>query len=77
MLTDETHLVPREEALMRARVLRDEYARAAAVYAYRIERARASGRLDAVAHWTDEYRRSAARCRALGEIIRGERSERQ
>ena len=73
MLTDEGSSSPSEETLTRARALRDEYARAAALYAYRIERARASARVGAVAHWTAEYRRSAARCRALGEIIRGDR----
>jgi hypothetical protein len=65
-----------EETLIRARALRDENARAAALYAYRIERARARARVGAVAHWTAEYRRSAARCRVLGEIIRGERDGR-
>jgi hypothetical protein len=62
-----------DQTLVRARELRERYARAAALYAYRIERARASARTDAVAHWTAEYRRSSARCRLLGEIVRGER----
>ena len=73
MLTNEATSSTSEETLSRARALRDEYARAAALYAYRIERSRASARVGAVAHWTAEYRRSAARCRVLGEIIRGER----
>jgi hypothetical protein len=54
-------------------VLRGEYARAAAVYAYRIERARTSTQVGAVARWAAGYRRSTANCRLLGEIIRGER----
>jgi hypothetical protein len=79
MLTDEITPVPHEETpvpheetLTRARALRDEYARAAALYAYRIERARARARVAEVAHWTAAYRRSTARCRVLGEIIRGQ-----
>ena len=73
MLTDEATSSPSDETLIRARALRDEYARTAALYAYRIESARASDRVGAVARWTAEYRRAAARCRVLGEIIRGER----
>jgi hypothetical protein len=46
---------------------------AAALYANRAEQARATCRQNAVAQWTAEYRRSAARCRLLGDIIRGER----
>ena len=52
-----------EKALVSARALREEHARAAALYAYRIERARRSGSVEAVARWTTEYRRSAASCR--------------
>ena len=73
MLTDEATSSPNKETLVRARTLRDQYARAAALYAYRIERCRPSARVGAVARWTAGYRRSAARCRVLGEIIRGER----
>jgi hypothetical protein len=73
MLTDEVTLCPSEEALPRARTLRDEYARAAALYAYRIERARGRARVGEMARWTAEYRRSTAACRVLGEIIRGQR----
>lgn len=73
MVTNEVTSSPSEEAMRRARTLRDEYARAAALYAYRIERARMRARTGEVAHWTAEYRRSTARCRALGEIIRGQR----
>ena len=39
-----------------------------------LEQARAAPRSDAMARWTAEYRRSAARCRRLGEIIRSERA---
>jgi hypothetical protein len=73
MLTDEATSSASEQTLVRARALRDEYARAAALYAYRIERARASARAGSVAYWAAEYRRSTAKCRVLGEIIRGER----
>jgi hypothetical protein len=73
MLAEGATSIPSEITLIRARALRAEYARAAALYAFRIERARATARVGAVARWTAEYRRSAARCRALGEIIRGER----
>lgn len=71
MLTDEATSSRREATLVRARALRDEYARAAAFYAYRLERARASAQVGAVARWAAEYRRSSAKCRALGELIRG------
>jgi hypothetical protein len=73
MLTDEATSSQRDEALTRARALRDEYARAAALYAYRIQRARGTAQVGEVARWTAEYRRLVARCRLLGEIIRGER----
>ena len=73
MLSHEVNSPRREETLIRARALRDEYARAAALYAYRIERARASAEVGAVARWAAEYRRSSAKCRVLGELIRGER----
>ena len=63
----------REQTLARARAVRAEHARAAALYANRVEQARASARSREVAQWTDEYRRSAARCRLIGEMIRGER----
>ena len=73
MLTDEVTTRRSEETLTRARALRDEYARAAALYAYRMERAKARARVGEVAHWTGAYRRSTAACRVLGEIIRGQR----
>lgn len=62
----------REQTLARARAVRAEHAIAAALYANRVEQARAGARYGAMARWTDEYRRSAARCRQLGEIIRSE-----
>jgi hypothetical protein len=77
MLTDEITAPPSEKALIRARALRDEHARAAALYAYRIERARARARAGEVAQLTGEYRRSVAQCRVLGEIIRGQREARR
>jgi hypothetical protein len=62
-----------EQTIARARAVRAEHALAAALYANRAEQARATCRQNAVAQWTAEYRRSAARCRLLGDIIRGER----
>jgi len=63
----------REQTIARARAARAEHARAAAFYANRVEQARASARCSDVAQWTDEYRRSTARCRLIGEMIRSER----
>jgi hypothetical protein len=74
MFTEKTISSPNEETLVRARALRDEYAKAAALYANRIERTEVSARVGPVAQWTAQYQRSSARCRALGEIIRGERA---
>ena len=62
-----------EQTIARARAVRAEHALAAARYANRVEQARAASRYTAMARWTAEYRNSAARCRRLGEIIRGER----
>jgi hypothetical protein len=63
----------RDQTIARARAVRAEHARAAAFYANRVEQARASARCSDVAQWTDEYRRSTARCRLIGEMIRSER----
>lgn len=63
----------REETIARARAIRTEHAIAAALYANRAEQARAAARYNTMAQWTAEYRRSAARCRRLGDIIRGAR----
>jgi hypothetical protein len=62
----------RKQTIARARAVRAENARAAALYANRAEQARAAARHGAMTRWTAEYRRSAARCRRLGEIIRRE-----
>ena len=62
-----------EQTIARARTVRAEQAIAAARYADQVEQARAAARYSAMARWTVEYRRSAARCRRLGEIIRSER----
>jgi hypothetical protein len=62
-----------EQTIARARATRAEQAKAAALYANRVEQARAAARHNEMAWWTAEYRRSAARCRRLGEIIRSER----
>jgi hypothetical protein len=73
MTSRETTTPNREQTIARARAMRAEHARAAAFYANRVAHARASARYSDVAQWTDEYRRSAARCRLFGEMIRSER----
>jgi hypothetical protein len=50
-------------------ILADQ-SRLAAFYADRVEQARAAGEPARMSYWTDEYRRSARRCRLLGEVIR-------
>jgi hypothetical protein len=71
----EATMSTREERVANARAVRAEYALAAAFYANRVEQARAAFRDRAVAEWTDQYRRSVARCRLLGEAIRAEESK--
>jgi hypothetical protein len=56
----------------RARAMRAEQARLAAVCADRCMHARAAANYHAMLRWAGEYRRCAARCRRLGERIRGE-----
>ena len=66
----------RERTIARARAARAaraEQAIAAALYASRVEEPRSASRYREMAWWAAEYRRSAARCRQLGEIIRSER----
>jgi hypothetical protein len=63
----------RDQTIARFRAARAEHARAAAFYANRVEQARASARSGDVSQWTDKYRRSVARCRLFGEMIRSER----
>jgi hypothetical protein len=58
-----------------ARASRAEQARLAAFCADRYMQARAAARHDTMLRWAGEYRRCAARCRCLGERIRGEVSE--
>ena len=55
-----------------ARAMRAEQARLAALYADRCMHARAATSYHAMLRWAGEYRRCAARCRRLGERIRGE-----
>jgi hypothetical protein len=55
-----------------ARAMRAHQARLAASYAYRAAEAVTRGRQAAAARWTTGYRRATARCRLLGERIRGE-----
>lgn len=55
-----------------ARALRADQARLAASYADRAAQAHASGSRAATAHWTAAYKRSAVRCRVLGQLIRAE-----
>jgi hypothetical protein len=71
--TDETITPDLQQTIARARAVRADEAVAAALYAHRVERACAAARYGAAARWTSEYRRSAAVCRQLGEIIRSER----
>jgi hypothetical protein len=58
------------ETIAKARTWRAEHATAAAYQAHRVEQARAAAHHTEAARWTEEYRRSAARCRLLGELIR-------
>lgn len=58
------------ETIAKARALRAEHAQAAAYQARRVEQARAAARYTEAARWTEGYRRSVARCRLLGEVIR-------
>lgn len=69
MTSREARAPNKEETIARARAARAQHARAAALYANRVEQARAASRYAEMAWWTAEYRRSAARCRRLGEII--------
>jgi hypothetical protein len=62
-----------EQTIARARAARAEQAKAASLYANRVEQARAVARHNEMAWRTAEYRRSAAPCRRLGGIIRSER----
>ena len=59
------------ETIAKARALRAEHAQAAAYQAHRVEQARAAANYTEAARWTEGYRRSVARCRLLGEVIRG------
>ena len=61
-----------ELAVDQAQSIRTEQAKLAALYAQRVEEARAASRRGAMAHWRHEYRQSARKCRLLGERIRGE-----
>ena len=62
-----------QETIARARAVRAEHAMAARIYTNRVEQARAAARYRAMAPWIEEYRRSAASSRQLGEIICSER----
>jgi hypothetical protein len=62
----------RHYTVEQARATRAEQARLAAVCADRCMQARAAARYHAMLRWAGEYRRCAARCRRLGERIRGE-----
>src|SRR5947209_18427089 len=62
------------ETIAKARALRAEHATAAAYQAHRVEQARAAAHYTEAARWTEEYRQSVARCRLLGELIRGGRT---
>ena len=56
--------------IAQARALRAEHAQAAAYQGYRAQQARAASHHSDAARWTEEYRRSVARCRLLGDLIR-------
>ena len=58
-----------------ARTSRAEQARLAAFCADRYMQARAAARHYTMLRWAGEYKRSATRCRRLGERIRGELSD--
>jgi hypothetical protein len=73
MSNPEATRLNRDQTIARFRAIRAEHARAAAFYANRVEHARASARRGDVAQWTANYRRSVARCRIVGEMIRSER----
>ena len=73
MFTPGGTTLDRHHAIARVREIRAEHARAAAFYANRVAQARATGRYKAATRWTEEYRRAAARCRVLGEMLRSER----
>jgi hypothetical protein len=55
-----------------ARAMRAEQARLAAIYADRYTHARAAASYSAMLRWAGGYKRCAARCRRLGERIRGD-----
>jgi len=62
----------RHVTVERARAMRAEQAVLAALYADRCMHARDAASYHAMLRWAGEYRRCAARCRRLGERIRGE-----
>jgi hypothetical protein len=64
----------RDLTVAQARTMRADHARLTAFYADRVEQARAAAQYGLMTYWAGEYRRSATRCRLLGEVIRGERS---
>jgi hypothetical protein len=74
MSSREPNASSREKTIARARAIRAEHAMAAALFANRMEQARAAARYRAMALWTAEYRRSAATCRELAEVIRSEQA---
>jgi hypothetical protein len=73
MMSSEATAPSSQDTIARARAVRAEHAVAAARYAHLVEQARAEARYGEMRRWTAEYRRSAARCRRLGEMIRIER----
>lgn len=58
------------ETIARARAERAQFARAAAYFAHRVERAEAAGYVAEANRWAVNYRRSVSRCRQLGARIR-------
>jgi len=72
MSSRDAAILDRDQTIARARAIRAEHARAAAFYANRAEQTRAVTRPTVVGEWTDRYRRAAASCRRLGDMIRSD-----
>ena len=73
MISREASTPDREETIAQGRAIQVEHPTATARSGNRVEPAGAGAPYSAVQRWTDGYRRSAASCRQLGKIIRGER----
>ncbi len=74
MLIRERNPIHHDLTVAQARTMRAEQAGLTAFYADRAAQAGATAQFGPLAYWRDEYRRSTARCRMLGDLIRGERA---